>query len=256
MTSLSNTINADESVRTLYDEDLPPDKRVILHLDPLVDLVVFDLDGVLIRAYMENPDKDFGDWDVLPRRLEALELLRAAGIKIGIATNQAGIGYGYNTEDDWATKAWGVRVQLAMQDTEPIAVCFAAQHARDPRWSDPREQRRRKPCGAMIEEIMLQHSLDPGSLVDRERVLMVGDRPEDEGAAADVGYVLDAYKFAIRASLRATGSGQPDSSARPHQGVLYESGAHFFEDRALLLAEMDALDAAVEASLGMGAFGS
>lgn len=60
-----------------------------------VEHVILDRDGVL---NLEPPDDgyvtDWSEWRWIPGALEGLRLLHAAGIRVSVATNQAGIGRG------------------------------------------------------------------------------------------------------------------------------------------------------------------
>lgn len=154
-------------------------------------LIIFDADGTLISSYLDNPDKDYTRWHVLPGRREKLAQLRAEGHLVGIATNQAGVAFAWKdqaviTEEDVWSKMAAVLEQVGLPMDTPVAVCFAHPKSRDERYSDPRAIRRRKPCGAMLLEIILEWERR-GQEVALGDVVMVGDRPEDEGAAADAG---------------------------------------------------------------------
>jgi len=61
-------------------------------------IYLFDLDGTLISSYMDNSNKDYMRWHLLPLRKQVIEKLVQQGHIIGIVTNQAGVGLGYTTE--------------------------------------------------------------------------------------------------------------------------------------------------------------
>lgn len=61
-------------------------------------LVMLDRDGVINYDsidYIKSPD----EWHEIPGSLEAIAKLNKAGFKVGVATNQSGIGRGYYNEN-------------------------------------------------------------------------------------------------------------------------------------------------------------
>ncbi|HEX8628340.1 MAG TPA: HAD-IIIA family hydrolase [Catenuloplanes sp.] len=64
----------------------------------LFDAVLFDRDGTLVHdvAYNGDPDKV----EVVPGARAALDRLRAAGLRLGVVTNQSGIARGHFTPED------------------------------------------------------------------------------------------------------------------------------------------------------------
>lgn len=142
--------------------------------------IFFDLDGTLIRGYLDRADKNYHAIDVLPRRREILADLIRQGITIGIVTNQGGIAFGYNSEADFATKLAGALDALGLPSTTVVAVCFSDVRGASP-YNSPLDAARRKPSGSMIEELMKQCGTGPLDTI------FVGDRPEDEDAAINAG---------------------------------------------------------------------
>lgn len=159
-------------------------------------LYLFDMDGTLISSYMDNPDRNYHVWQLLPGRAGRIQQLIAAGHQIGIVSNQGGVAFGLISEQDVVQKLGQVAAQLGFASfwlhdggqpmragwDSPALDCFVC-------YNDPRSKRaayqdasRRKPSGAMICEAM---AIFPEDV--RSGVLMVGDRPEDEAAAQDAG---------------------------------------------------------------------
>ncbi len=153
-------------------------------------LYLFDLDGTLISSYMDNPDRDYTKWSLLPGRKWAMADLVARGDVIGIISNQAGVGLGYITQEQVHEKMNQVLHELGIPGA-PWRASYAHEEARCPAYRDPQELARRKPSGAMIQEIVRQY---PEAAA--QGVLYVGDTPADYLAARDasVGYV-DAGTF-------------------------------------------------------------
>lgn len=159
-------------------------------------LHLFDLDGTLISSYMENADKDYNKWTLLPGRKEHLSLLLAEGHTIAIVTNQGGVAFGKITELDWQHKIFAVLKQLDLVDQEVVGnvgvyVCFADGRSPLAKYRTPIQVARRKPSPAMLQEAMRDF---PDAAL--RGVMMVGDREEDREAAlaADVQFeYADAY---------------------------------------------------------------
>ena len=102
-------------------------------------LYLFDLDGTLITSYMDNPDRDYHTWQPLPRRGRRIAELRQAGHIVGIITNQAGVAYGFISEQDYNDKIADVCYRLRL-DWQAVYVCL------------DKAGPRRKPSGEMIRE--------------------------------------------------------------------------------------------------------
>jgi D-glycero-D-manno-heptose 1,7-bisphosphate phosphatase len=154
-------------------------------------MIICDLDGTLIRAYLAKPRIPYDEIQVLPGRREKLAFLTGQGVDIAIATNQGGVAFGYVSEEQAHAKIQRAIAALGLPDDTPYAVCFADARSPDPRYNDPSDVARRKPSGAMIRELADGVAFD--------QVLFVGDRPEDEQAAADAGVAFEwADDFFIR----------------------------------------------------------
>lgn len=166
------------------------------------EMILFDLDNTLLTGYMDDAEKRFNRWEVLPGRLNKLYDLRAYGVAIGIVTNQGGVAFGKVTETEVYRKLQQVASVLlfdhleiydGLNEEQPqvtygatgrggllrVFVCYSDARSGDARYNQPADVSRRKPSGAMIQEAR-------GAL-GAEHVLFVGDRPEDETAAKDAG---------------------------------------------------------------------
>lgn len=152
-------------------------------------LYLFDLDGTLISGYMDNPGREYDVWEVLPGRKAKLNRLLMQGHTICIVTNQGGVAFGHVTEDEADAKLAAAERALGLfnlrSDGSPqartIYACYSDTRGKPP-WNDPADAARRKPGAAMLLEAMRDHWQAAQS-----GVLMVGDRPEDEQAAANAG---------------------------------------------------------------------
>lgn len=149
-------------------------------------LILLDLDGTIITSYMDNPDRDYHTWEPLPRRGYRVRQLRAAGHIVGIVTNQGGMAFGKITMRDWEDKLTDVCYRLQI-DWESVYVCFSDVRGSAP-YNDPNDAARRKPGGAMIREAMDRYAYQPNE------TMFIGDRPEDQQAAADAGVAFEWSK--------------------------------------------------------------
>lgn len=141
-------------------------------------LYLFDLDGTLIESYMNTPDRDYNQWDLLPRRRDTLQQLQADGHTLGIVTNQGGVAFGHVSQTEAEAKIAEVKRRLGLPELW-VAVCYADRRGKPP-YNKPRDAARRKPSGAMIREAIAAFPQAAAS-----GVLYVGDRPEDQQAAHD-----------------------------------------------------------------------
>jgi D-glycero-D-manno-heptose 1,7-bisphosphate phosphatase len=147
-------------------------------------LVLFDLDDTLT----DSANGGVGDATVkwLPGRVARLRRLRADGVHVAIATNQGGVGLGYNTEAE--TMRAINRVAAVVQP--PLRVYAAFGHPRAKVAGYPRDDPWRKPRPGMILQAMQDFGVAP------QETLFVGDRDTDRAAAAAAGVAyLDAKEY-------------------------------------------------------------
>lgn len=143
-------------------------------------LYLFDLDGTLISGYMDNPDKDYHKWSLLPGRVEKIRSLFEAGNSIAIITNQGAVAFGF-------IELWEAESKLLHASSllnilaRNVYACYHDTRGEAP-YNDPVQAARRKPSGAMILEAIADHP-DAAAF----GVLMVGDREEDQQAAQAAG---------------------------------------------------------------------
>lgn len=81
--------------------------------------VLLDLDGTLVREVPYN--RDPAAVEPMPHAREALDLLRAAGIRLAVVANQSGIGRGLLTEPEAA--AVNARVEELLGPFDLWALC-------------------------------------------------------------------------------------------------------------------------------------
>ena len=141
--------------------------------------VVFDRDGTLIQhvAYLSN----VADVCILPGVVDALHILKRAGILCFIATNQSGIGRGFYTEAQYKQ----IEAYLdRLFDGHGIAferTYYCPFHPTEGIGHYLHDSMDRKPNPGMIQRVMSDFNLQPTELV------MVGDSGVDIGAAQKAG---------------------------------------------------------------------
>jgi D-glycero-D-manno-heptose 1,7-bisphosphate phosphatase len=149
--------------------------------------VILDRDGVLNReapesGYIREPGEFF--W--LPGALEALALLRGAGLRISVATNQSGVGRGLMTLTQLDAIHERMLIEAAANGGALDTVLFCP-HAPD----DGCECR--KPAPGLIREALAR------SGIGATESLVVGDDRRDLEAASRAG---------VKAALVRTGKGR------------------------------------------------
>jgi D-glycero-D-manno-heptose 1,7-bisphosphate phosphatase len=149
--------------------------------------VILDRDGVLNReaeggGYVLTPEQFF--W--IPGALEALAMLRRAGLYLTVATNQSGVGRGLMSLEQLEAVHDRMRAEAASHAGAVDAVLFCP-HAPD----DGCECR--KPAPGLIREALARSGFAANE------TLVVGDDRRDIEAAARAG---------VKAALVRTGKGR------------------------------------------------
>ncbi|MDQ4036812.1 MAG: HAD-IIIA family hydrolase [Actinomycetota bacterium] len=136
----------------------------------LPDLVLFDRDGTLVHDVPYNGDPELAR--VMPGAHSALERLRASGVRVGMVTNQSGVGSGRITPAQ--VEAVNDRVSALLGPFDVIETCL---HAADAGCGC------RKPAPGMIQRACDILDLAPA------RCIVVGDIGSDVAAAQAAGAV-------------------------------------------------------------------
>ena len=179
--------------------------------------VILDRDGVLNHeapegSYVRSPE----EFRWLPGALEGLALLRGAGLRLSVATNQAGVGRGVMSLEQLAAVHERMQREAAAQGAALDAVLYCP-HA-------PEEQCScRKPAPGLIEAAVAR------SGVAASDTIVVGDDRRDLEAAQRAGVV---------AALVRTGKG------RRTEALLGNAAVPAYDDlrelaRAILAARPD-----------------
>lgn len=149
--------------------------------------VILDRDGVLNReapesGYILEPEQFF--W--LPGALDALAMLRRAGVHLTVATNQSGVGRGLMTLAQLAAVHERMRAEAARHNATLDTVLFCPHAPGDGCTC-------RKPAPGLIQEALARSGFSAAES------LVVGDAQRDLEAAARAG---------VAAALVRTGKGR------------------------------------------------
>lgn len=144
-------------------------------------LIVFDVDGTLVEtASGATFRKSASDWHWLPGRLETCKQVRAQGVRLALATNQAGVAFSYSKFTE-AEMQQEIEATAQAIGAEFVGVCYTTPNEKALPQYRKADDTRRKPGPGMLLEAMAHYGIDP------QETLFVGDRPEDQQAAAAAG---------------------------------------------------------------------
>jgi len=135
---------------------------------PLPDAVLLDRDGTLIRDVPYNGDP--GRVVPMPGAAEALALLRRAGVRVAVVSNQSGVARGLLTREQ--VDAVHARVEELLG---PFDGWFVCPHGPDDGCAC------RKPAPGLVKEAAAALGTEP------ERCALVGDIGSDVDAALAAG---------------------------------------------------------------------
>lgn len=139
------------------------------------ELIIFDVDGTLVRTKSGKEFRaDAADWELLPGRVEKLAALKAQGIRLALASNQGGVGFGLLKQEEIMREIHATAKTLGIP-RGGVYICY--NHPRAKLEQYRADDHRRKPGPGMLLEAMQDFEASP------METLMVGDRPEDKEAA-------------------------------------------------------------------------
>lgn len=147
-----------------------------------MDRIVFlDRDGTLNEEvhYLHRPE----DLKLLPGTAEALALLKQAGFKLVVVTNQAGVARGYYTEEDVKALHLYMNLLLEREAAAIDAFYYCPHHPVHGIGEYKKECRCRKPGIGMFEAAQARFE------VDKEHSFMVGDKLLDVEAGRNFGLI-------------------------------------------------------------------
>lgn len=170
-------------------------------------LVLLDLDGTLIRSFVTDgkASMSYSEVEVLPGRVEKLREIIESGAAIGLVTNQGGVAFGYQTEDQVKTRIGKAIAMLGLLAVSPwVYVCYSHKRAENEKYRV--NLHRRKPEPGMLLEAMsdvfetgASTDAPPYIVIDQEfldKTVYVGDMDTDALAAVGAGVdYVDAATF-------------------------------------------------------------
>ncbi|WP_051683867.1 HAD-IIIA family hydrolase [Blastococcus sp. URHD0036] len=136
----------------------------------LPDLVLFDRDGTLVRDYPYNGDPALVK--PVPGAREAVDALRARGVRVGVVSNQSGVARGLITREQ--VDACMARLEELLGPFDTVQWC---PHGPDDGCAC------RKPAPGMVKTACAELDVDPA------RCVVIGDIAADVEAAAAAGAV-------------------------------------------------------------------
>jgi D-glycero-D-manno-heptose 1,7-bisphosphate phosphatase len=163
--------------------------------------VILDRDGVLnVEAPAGSYVREPAEFRWLPGALEGLALLRRAGLRLSVATNQAGVGRGVMSLEQLAAVHARMQTEAATHGGALDAVLYCP-HA-------PEEQ-----CSCRKPEPGLIAAAVARSGIPAEETIVVGDDHRDLEAARRAG---------VTAALVRTGKGSRTEAAAHAPAAVYD----------------------------------
>lgn len=120
---------------------------------------------------------------------------KAAGMAICVVTNQAGIGRGYYTEQDFHDLTAWMLTRFAVEDVVIDGVYFCPFHPTHGIGRYKAESPDRKPAPGMILRAAMDHNLD------LTRSVLIGDKESDIAAAKNAGIGTAVLLNALQLSV-------------------------------------------------------
>jgi len=137
---------------------------------PNIGAVLFDRDGTIVVDVPYNGDPT--KVELVPHAREAIDRLRTHGLRLGVLTNQSGVGRGMITMRD--VEAVNARIEELLGAFDGWFIC---PHAPDDDCAC------RKPKPTLILDAARAFGIEPS------RIVVVGDKASDVEAAANAGAV-------------------------------------------------------------------
>ncbi len=163
-----------------------------------IQQVILDRDGVLnVESSAGGYVSDWSQWQWLEGALEGLRLLRCAGIRVCVATNQAGVARGIVERADLDAMHARMLAEAAQAGGE-ISRVFVCPHAPESGCDC------RKPAPGLLLQAI------EASAIPRQATVMIGDAPGDLEAA---------WAACVAPVLVRTGKGRRTEAAIAGRGV-------------------------------------
>jgi len=146
--------------------------------------VFLDRDGVINKEV--NYLYKITDFEFTKNCIEALLLLQKQGYLLFIITNQAGIGRGYYSEDDFHKLNDWMLLELKKHGVKISDVKFCPHHAKEGKGKYKVDCECRKPKTGMITPLIEKYDIDV------EKSILIGDKMSDidAGKAAHINHLV------------------------------------------------------------------
>lgn len=143
-------------------------------------LVLWDLDGTLVKSFMQREDRDYDIVEVLPHAKWFINMMRnnMPHCRHVVVTNQRGAAFGLHTKEQFQEKIETVEDTIGWE-FDGVRVCFADHRGKEKRQRDGHE--RAKPSPIMVNEALEAFHCPP------EKALFIGDSSDDSVAAHRAG---------------------------------------------------------------------
>lgn len=167
-----------------------------------------DRDGTIVwdKHHQHKPE----DISLIPGVAESLAVIRDAGYRLFLFTNQSGVGRGYFTMGEVHICNDRMLELLGLGDDLFAGICIAPEHPDDPPVY-------RKPKPRFILEMIEAHALDPA------HCYMVGDRVSDWAAAVNAGITPVAVRTGKDLDAKA------EAFLAGHGVTVYDKLPHFID---------------------------
>jgi D-glycero-D-manno-heptose 1,7-bisphosphate phosphatase len=162
---------------------------------------LLDRDGTIVRekGYLGRPE----ELELLPGAVEGLRQLRAAGYRLVVLTNQAGVARGYYGEADVLAVHERLREMLRVEGVELDAIYYCPHHP-EGQGVYRRACPNRKPGTGMHRQAQRDLGLDLA------RCVVIGDKVSD---------LLPGIALGCRTAMLRTGHGQAQIDAGETEGL-------------------------------------
>lgn len=149
--------------------------------------IFLDRDGVINRLMLERGPRESpltaADFELLPGAKQALEILKFAGYKLLIITNQPNVAKGKSTKQDYIEIE--ERMHQLLGEKAKIDGIYACLHHPDPAQVVVKELLQecdcRKPKPGLIHQAAKDH------LIDLQNAWLIGDAPSDIETGINAG---------------------------------------------------------------------
>jgi len=164
--------------------------------------IFLDRDGTIIEdsGYISRPDQI----KFIPGSIEAIKMLKEAGFKVFVITNQSGVARGYFSEDMLQTIDKVMHRHILNGGTHLDGIYYCPHHPEHGVYPYKQECDCRKPQTGLIKKAVKEHN------VDLAQSYMIGDHSCDMEAGANAG---------LKTLFLLTGHGEKEQTKVKHKPI-------------------------------------